>query len=142
MRADVSCRIVVTDGVLVHCRRLSSNNHAAAAIDRDAADRGGALPQHLGEMANVVEHIIGNTGLAKVPHHGPEFTLVPALRNASSDIKGASRDSEKVLALPNIGRDVMLEVACPGSLESSGRNGIVPYQRCSVVVGTSGIMVI
>jgi len=89
-----------------------------------------------------MEHVIRNTGLAEVRQHSAKLALVPAFRDAGSDVESCSRDSEQVLALPDIWGDVMLEVACVGSLESSCCNSIIPYQWCSVMVGTSGVMVI
>lgn len=89
-----------------------------------------------------MEHVIRNIGLAKVRHHSAKLAFVPAFRDAGSDVESISRDSEQVLALSDIWRDVMLKVACVGSLESSCCNSGIPYQWCSVMIGTSGVVVI
>ena len=93
-------------------------------------------------MPDVVENIIRDVGCTEVRQHRLEFALVPALSNTSSDIEVVARGGEEVLALTCSLRDEMLEIASVGSDGGSCSNGIVPNQWSSVVVSTSGVVVV
>jgi hypothetical protein len=139
---NIAWRRVVADRVLVQVGRLAANSHSGATINGDAANLGGALPEYLREVTDVVENIIGNVGSTKVWQHGLELALVPALGDTSSDIENIARGSEEVLSLVGSRRDIMLKLASVGSLGSGLSNRIVPNQSTSAVVGAGSVVVV
>lgn len=138
----VASGAIVADGVLVHGRRLASDNHVAAAVNGNAPDLGRAFPNQLGEMTDAVEDIVGNVVLAEVWHHCRELALVPTLRDTGSNVERIPGNSEQVLALTSTLRNVVLKGTLLGSDASIGFTVGVPGQRLSIMIGTSGVVVV
>lgn len=116
MAANVTRRVVVADGVLIQRGSTdASDDHVGTTVDGDTPNTGGALPQHLRKVTNVVEDVVRNVRLAEVVQHCVKFALVPALGDTSSDIEVVTRDSEEVLSLSGSRGKVVCEVASLGS---------------------------
>jgi len=142
LASDVAWRCVVADGELVQGGLDAAHLHPGATVDGDTADTGSVLPEHLGQVTNLVEDVGTETGLAKVAVHIRELALIPALRDAGGDVERVARDSEKVLAISDAVRNVMREVARLG-----GNTGIlfaacVPYEWRSSVIGTGSVVMV
>jgi hypothetical protein len=143
LSTDIARGIVVADGILVQGGTShATDDHVGSAINRDASDAGSALPENLCKVANIVEHIVGNTGLTEVRQHRLELALIPALSDAGSDVEVLTGDSEQILALTGASRNVMSEVAGVGGLSGSVGNSLVPDQWSSIVVGTSSVVMV
>lgn len=140
MAVNIACRCIVADGVLVQGGRGAAYDHSVATVNGDAANLGGALPDDLCKMTDIVEDIVGDVCLAEVRQHGRELALVPTLSNAGSNIERVARNGEKVLSLTGSVRDVMLEPASLGSKGGGLSTSVIPDQRSSVVVGTGTVV--
>lgn len=142
LASNVAWRRVVADGELVQSGLDAAHLHIGATVDGDTADTGSILPEQLGQVANLVEDVVTETGEAKVSVHVRELALIPALRDASGDVERVARDSEEVLAISDAVRNVMRKVARLG-----GNTGIlfaarVPYEWRSSVIGTGSVVVV
>jgi hypothetical protein len=143
LTANIACRSVVADSILVQHGRGAIDLHVGATVNGNAANLGGSLPKHLGQVANAVEDIFGNVShFSKVRLHRWELALIPALCDAGGDVERFSRDSEEILALVSSWREVVRKVACLSSNKGIGFAGGVPRQRCSTVVRASSIVMV
>lgn len=142
LTTDVAWRGVVADGELVQGGLDAAHLHVGATVDGDTADTGSVLPEHLGQVTNLVEHIIAETGLAKVAVHVRELALIPALRDAGRDVERVTRDSEEVLAISDAVRNIMRKVACLGGNTGILFAGRIPYEWCSLVIGTGSVVMV
>jgi hypothetical protein len=68
------------------------------AIHGNTTHAGGTLPNHLSEVANLVEDIVGDLSHVIITVHEWELGLVPALCDTSGYVENISRDGEKVLS--------------------------------------------
>lgn len=92
-------------------------------------------------MADVVEYIITETGLAEVRQHGLELALVPALGDTSCDIENGTGSGKQVLTLAGTVGNIVLKPAGVGGNGCSRSNRSIPHQRRCIVVGASLVVV-
>jgi len=143
LSTNIARGVVVADGILVQGGTFhAADDHVGSAIERDAPNAGSALPENLRKVADIVENIVGNVGLAEIWQHRLKLALIPALSDTGRHVEVLTGDGEQILALTGASRNVMSEVASVGGLSSSVGNSLVPDQRSGTVVGTSSVVVV
>lgn len=143
LTANIAWRSVVADSILVQHGRGTIDLHVGATVNGNAANLGGSLPKHLGQVANAVKDVFGNVSrVSKVRLHRWELALIPALCDAGGDVERFSRDGEEILALVSSRREIVRKVACLSSNEGIGLAGGIPCQWRSTVVSASSVVMI
>ena len=128
---------VVAYNVQVQLRGEAVDSHLRAAIDSDAANVYGLLPEYLSHVAPLVESVhIRRLFKSAI---NVSFSFVPDLGDASGDVIGVTRDSEKVLALAV--DNVVSEIA-EGSGSAGGRCAVAaPRKFGGPMIGTRTVVV-
>jgi len=139
---NVACRGVVADRELIQLRCRAIDFHIGAAIEGNAANTSGTLPEHLSQMANVVKHSVGNAGLAKVRLHRWKLTLIPALCDACRHVEDCTRDGEEILALVRSFRNVVRKIARLCGNTSVILTGRVPCEWSGAMVRASSVVMV